>query len=76
MTVESEYGTGKVKLAVGPGGEVFAHAEYDSAAELAARAAVGVREVARSLEAAALEKETPRPNKKGAGPNRPRQDKP
>lgn len=76
VTVESEYGTGKVKLAVGPGGEVFAHAEYDSAAELAARAAVGVREVARSLEAAALEKETPRPNKKGAGPNRPRQDKP
>ena len=71
VTVESEYGTGKVKLAVGPGGEVFAHAEYDSAAELAARAAVGVREVARSLEAAALEKEAPRPNKKGADADRP-----
>ncbi len=76
VTVESEYGTGKVKLAAGAGGEVLAHAEYDSAAGLAARAGVGVREVARALEAAALEKEARRRNKKGAGTGRPPQGAP
>jgi uncharacterized protein (TIGR00299 family) protein len=76
VTVESEYGTGKVKLAAGAGGEVLAHAEYDSAAGLAARAGVGVREVARALEAAALEQEARRRNKKGAGTGRPPQGAP
>jgi hypothetical protein len=76
VTVESEYGTGKVKLAAGAGGEVLAHAEYDSAAGLAARAGVGVREVARALEAAALEQEARRGNKKGAGTGRPPQGAP
>jgi uncharacterized protein (TIGR00299 family) protein len=71
VTVESEYGTGKVKLAVGADGEIFPHAEYESAAELAARAGVAVREVARALEAAALEREGRRGNKKGAGNERP-----
>jgi uncharacterized protein (TIGR00299 family) protein len=53
VTVVTEYGTGKVKLAAGPGGRVSPHAEYDSAARLAAQAGVPVRVVARALEAAA-----------------------
>jgi uncharacterized protein (TIGR00299 family) protein len=57
VTVDCEYGAGDVKVAEGPGGELFAHAEYESAASLAARTGVAVREVARALEAKALEEE-------------------
>ncbi len=67
VTVESEYGTGKVKLALGADGEIFPHAEYESAAELASRAGVAVREVARALEAAAVRLAARAPDKKSAG---------
>ncbi|NIT35071.1 MAG: nickel pincer cofactor biosynthesis protein LarC [candidate division Zixibacteria bacterium] len=67
VTVESEYGTGKVKLAVGAEGEMFPHAEYESAAELASRAGVAVREVARALEAAAARLAARAPDEKSAG---------
>jgi len=53
VTVVTEYGTGKVKLSEAPGGRVSPHAEYDTAAKLAAQAGVPVRVVARALEAAA-----------------------
>jgi len=53
VTVATEYGAGKVKVSSGPGGKARFHAEYESAAVLAARAGVPLREVARALEAAA-----------------------
>jgi uncharacterized protein (DUF111 family) len=66
VTVATEYGTGKVKLAVGPGGRVSSHAEYESAAKLAARAGVSVRLVARALEAAAERQAAGEAPEKGA----------
>ncbi len=74
VTVECEYGTGDAKIAVSPEGELSAHAEYESAAALAARAGVTVREVARALEAAALEAE--RGDKKSVRSGRTPDDKP
>ncbi len=67
ITVESKYGTGKVKIAAGAGGEIFPHAEYESAAKLAAQAGVSVRVVARALEAAAVQLAPRAPRKKSAG---------
>jgi uncharacterized protein (TIGR00299 family) protein len=67
VTVVTEYGTGKVKLAVGPGGRVSPHAEYESAAKLAAHAGVSVRVVARALEAAAERQAAGDDKKESAG---------
>ncbi len=53
VTVVTTYGAGKVKVAVGPGMRPRFHAEYESAAALAAKVNVAVRDVARALEAAA-----------------------
>jgi uncharacterized protein (DUF111 family) len=67
VTVVTEYGTGKVKLAAGPGGRVSPHAEYDSAAKLAAQSGVPVRVVARALEAAAERQAAGDDKKESAG---------
>ncbi len=72
VTVATPYGTGKVKVAGGAGHKLRVHAEFESAAALAERAGVPLREVARALEdAARAQLEARTENKKGAGPNAP-----
>ena len=51
--VDTAYGRGRVKIAVGTDGVRRFHAEYESAASLARATGAPVREVARALEAAA-----------------------